>query len=324
MKKIIAVLFSMTLMILIPQFVSASEHITVIVNEKKLNLSVEPIIVNDRTMVPLRPICEALGCTIDWDAETETATISHPVSVVNMTIGSYWFKKNSLLDNTKNVEKQMEAPPIIYMNSTMIPIRALAEAINAIVEWDEGTQTVRITLYDYDAYYMVDGWAKVRKGRKYGLVNKAGKMIVPVEYDDLDYRRDGFIGIQKGKKWGFVDEKLAKVIVEPIYDSIWYFDSGFASVEKDGKWGFIDKTGKVVIPLSYEAIWHYEKGYAICKKDGKWGAIEIKTKATVAYFTYSTAETIYLAALPDYTPYLTIGKQIDAPNIIKIPRPDTV
>ncbi len=42
------------------------------------NHNVRPIIVNDRTMLPLRFVAESLGCKVEWDGETRTITIIYP------------------------------------------------------------------------------------------------------------------------------------------------------------------------------------------------------------------------------------------------------
>jgi len=41
------------------------------------NHNVKPIIVNDRTMLPLRFVAESLGCTVDWNPDTRTITITY-------------------------------------------------------------------------------------------------------------------------------------------------------------------------------------------------------------------------------------------------------
>ncbi len=41
------------------------------------NHTVSPIIVNDRTFVPLRFVAENLGCTVSWDNDTRTVTITY-------------------------------------------------------------------------------------------------------------------------------------------------------------------------------------------------------------------------------------------------------
>jgi len=41
------------------------------------NHSVKPIIVNSRTMLPLRFVAESLGCDVGWDNDTRTITITY-------------------------------------------------------------------------------------------------------------------------------------------------------------------------------------------------------------------------------------------------------
>ena len=41
------------------------------------NHNVKPIIVNKRTMLPLRFVAESLGCTVDWNPDTKTITITY-------------------------------------------------------------------------------------------------------------------------------------------------------------------------------------------------------------------------------------------------------
>ena len=42
-----------------------------------LNPKVVPLIINSRTMLPLRFVTENLGCTVDWDGTTKTITITY-------------------------------------------------------------------------------------------------------------------------------------------------------------------------------------------------------------------------------------------------------
>ncbi len=49
-----------------------------LVNGNSVTLSVEPLIVSGKTLVPLRFISEALGATVQWVAETKTINIFYP------------------------------------------------------------------------------------------------------------------------------------------------------------------------------------------------------------------------------------------------------
>ena len=41
------------------------------------NHNVKPIIQNSRTLLPLRFVAESLGCSVDWNAATNTITITY-------------------------------------------------------------------------------------------------------------------------------------------------------------------------------------------------------------------------------------------------------
>ncbi len=41
------------------------------------NPNVSPVIINSRTMVPIRFVAETLGCTVEWDPDTRTVTITY-------------------------------------------------------------------------------------------------------------------------------------------------------------------------------------------------------------------------------------------------------
>ena len=41
-----------------------------------VSLDVPPLIVHDRTLVPIRAISESLGVTVDWDGETRTVLLT--------------------------------------------------------------------------------------------------------------------------------------------------------------------------------------------------------------------------------------------------------
>ena len=46
------------------------------VNDEKVSLDTAPVIIDDRTLVPLRAVSEALDCNVDWDGDTKTVAIA--------------------------------------------------------------------------------------------------------------------------------------------------------------------------------------------------------------------------------------------------------
>ena len=91
---------------------------------------VAPVIVGNRTMVPIRVITEALGGTADWNEAARTVTLRINGKILRMTI-----------DQTI---AGFDAAPVIINSRTYVPIRYVAEALGANVEWIADTQQIII------------------------------------------------------------------------------------------------------------------------------------------------------------------------------------
>lgn len=89
-----------------------------------------PVIRNERTLVPIRIITEALGGKVDWNGATKEVTLSINDKEIKMAIG-------------KTLEKYGVAPVIID-GRTFVPVRFVADELGAEVAWDEATKTVTI------------------------------------------------------------------------------------------------------------------------------------------------------------------------------------
>lgn len=114
-----------------------NNSISVILNGSELSFEQPPIIKDDRTLVPLRAIFEAMGATVVWDSNTQTVTSSKGNTTVTMTINSYELYKNGAVT-------YIDVPAQLIGDYTMVPARAVAEAFGAEVIWDGNAQTVYI------------------------------------------------------------------------------------------------------------------------------------------------------------------------------------
>lgn len=77
-----------------------------VVNDDIITLEVAPFILNDRVLVPVRAVCEALKCTVDWDGTTRTVMVKtkdYTEPSYNETIGGdpAYVKKD--MDFSKNL-----------------------------------------------------------------------------------------------------------------------------------------------------------------------------------------------------------------------------
>lgn len=112
--------------------------ITVLIDGKKIEFDQKPVIVENRTLVPLRAIFEELGAAVIWDAETRTAISVKDDTAVSVTEG-----KNTLVKNGEVIE--LDVAPRIIGSRTLVPVRAVAESFDCKVEWEAETKTVIIT-----------------------------------------------------------------------------------------------------------------------------------------------------------------------------------
>jgi len=116
----------------------AFANIRVVLDGEPISFDVPPQIINDRTMVPLRAIFEALGAGIEWNGDTQTVTATRGGTVVVMQVG------NPVITVAGN-NVTLDVPPLIVDDRTLVPARAVAESFGVGVDWDGDAQTVILT-----------------------------------------------------------------------------------------------------------------------------------------------------------------------------------
>lgn len=137
MKKICSLVLALC-MVLSAASVFA-DGITVSVNGEKLTFDSEPIILNDRLLVPMRAIFEALGADVSWEDSSKTASAVLDGIGLKITVGA-----NELYKNGSKIP--LDAPAIIEKSRTLVPIRAVSEGLGADVDWIADTNSVIITM----------------------------------------------------------------------------------------------------------------------------------------------------------------------------------
>lgn len=95
-------------------------------------------IINNTTMVPIRGVFEGLGFNVDYDNATATAIISNNQYTVKIPKG-----KTYILVNEKSINPSV--PQQVINGSLYLPLRIVAESVNASVDWDSKSKTSTIT-----------------------------------------------------------------------------------------------------------------------------------------------------------------------------------
>ena len=114
-----------------------NQTVTVKVDNEDVVFDQIPLIINGRTLAPLRAIFEKLGATVEWNGETQTITSTKGDTVITMTID-----KNEMYKNGEMI--WLDVAPQIVGERTLVPVRAIAEAFNCDVTWDGENHTVNI------------------------------------------------------------------------------------------------------------------------------------------------------------------------------------
>ena len=114
------------------------------VNGKSVSNDVAPKIVNDRTMLPIRFVAEALGAEVGWNEYSQSVSINWPTKVyISIKIGSNYA---SVAENRRPEEQvKLDSPAFVENDRTYLPLRFIAEKLGADVQWDDATQTITIT-----------------------------------------------------------------------------------------------------------------------------------------------------------------------------------
>lgn len=103
---------------------------TALVNNKTNRLDVSPVIVNNRTMVPLRFIGECLGASFRWIPESSSIKITYNGQEFDLLIGK--------------PTAELDTPAIITGGRTLVPLRYISEKLGAKVTWIEKERRIEI------------------------------------------------------------------------------------------------------------------------------------------------------------------------------------
>jgi len=160
MRKI-CLLLSLCLLFGCVSVVSAQDtQISVFLNAQRVVFpDQEPMLISDRTMVPLRAIFEAYGCMVEWNNGAAYTACAMPGRVRLLQIiegGNQILVRDYMLENGKEKATQstivLDVPAQNVNGRIMVPLRAISEALDAEVVWNGITSSVNI-FYDKGNIY---------------------------------------------------------------------------------------------------------------------------------------------------------------------------
>lgn len=139
MTKLIALVLAVSSMLTVSALAvsaASTKDITVKVNDTVIRFpDQKPIIQNERTLVPIRFVAEALEYDVDWNEKDNTAVIDD--GKIILYIGT-----NKAKINGKSVT--LDVASTVVRDRTMVPLRVIAETLDCSVDWIGETKTILI------------------------------------------------------------------------------------------------------------------------------------------------------------------------------------
>ncbi|MDD2402771.1 MAG: copper amine oxidase N-terminal domain-containing protein [Clostridia bacterium] len=135
----------------------------------------QAVIINNRTMVPLRGVFEHhnVQAEVEWDGETRTVTAKdRELRTLTFKIGDKNYQIKHFDGRVEN--KTTDVAPTIRNGRTLLPLRALAESLNFNVDWINEQRKVDITEKPGYQRKLMDKekWEEYLYQKKYGGENK--------------------------------------------------------------------------------------------------------------------------------------------------------
>ncbi len=126
----------------------------------------------------------------------------------------------------------------------------------------------------YDQILSVDGVVKVRKGQLWGLFTNQGKDLTGIVYDDIKPGYEDWLEVQRSNRWGFIDINGTEVIA-PRFEAIpgsWQQDMHVAG--ENGLFGIINRQGEWLFPPKFTALAVGTSLFAELHQDNQVGIID--------------------------------------------------
>lgn len=219
--------------------VLATDEPKLLLDGKNITALAEPVIQNNRTLVPIRFIAEQLGAEVDWHNDDWTVTITKDNASVFLRIDSHLV----IYQNDEKTYNLCDVPPRVINEKTYLPLRLVSNALGIGIDWDSDTNTISMDssqkadvepFFDVKILSLNPGQAITKKTKlQIELPSEEIVNASEIKYLLLDPDTAEGVVIARGSKitedyvWiPSLQESGEKVLVAAIYDSNGKFLAG--------------------------------------------------------------------------------------------------
>ncbi len=126
--------------------------------------------------------------------------------------------------------------------------------------------------------YAGEGLFVVNRKEKKGLVDLAGKPILPVEFDAIGTASNGSVSLLKAMKFGLYDVEKKKLIKPNSEKNVIRFNSSLYTSFRNGLFGFIDADNKPASEFVFNEILPWNDSIALVKQNGSYHLYNVFTR----------------------------------------------
>ncbi len=263
------------------------------------------VIINERTLVPVREVFEsdAFGASVDWNGEKREVYIAHKDNLIVLKINSKKFFVNGK-------EKNFDVPPMLISDitdeknprpaKTMIPIRFVSEYLGYEVDWDQATFTASLKSESY------------KKREAMGALEEEGshkdieKDTLTIKGDDKKKEKVEDKEKSTGKKLGSISAKSAnKKLPTPLYNNPVIFNTKYEIPEQNLK----------TIPIKEEK--HEETNITELQYDVETNVFEVISSSEISGAKISHWDGKYIIDIPNATNMLPPTTSFSDNSVVK-------
>ncbi|WP_416318393.1 copper amine oxidase N-terminal domain-containing protein [Thermoanaerobacterium saccharolyticum] len=106
-------------------------------NGREIKFDIPPVVKSGTTLIPVRAVVESLGANVNWDAASNTVTITKGDKTIV-------FDLNNSKVYVNGTEVTISMPAMEISNRTFVPLRFIAESLGVKINYDDNTGNIDI------------------------------------------------------------------------------------------------------------------------------------------------------------------------------------
>lgn len=158
-----------------------------------------------------------------------------------------------------------------YTNDNLIIVRTKNGKYGYV---DKNTLKFKIAPLFDDCFPFYEDFAKVMINKKYGFIDRSGKIVVPAKYDYAEKFSDGIAWAGMANQDSTYINKEGKIVIRVKTDYILNFSENLSPALTNGKYGYVNKNAKKIIDNKFQFAGKFVDGIAKVKFENKWGFID--------------------------------------------------